>query len=82
VAVPPTPSLLVAPPPPAGGGEEDTDRNNILMTPRCQRWRSTAVVDFLHGESGGGNDNNVALAPALANADAADSGDCAIREGG
>ncbi len=25
------------------GGEEDTDRNNIPMAPRCQRWRSAAA---------------------------------------
>jgi hypothetical protein len=37
VAVPPTPSSH------AKGGEEDTDRNNIPMAPRCQRWRSAAA---------------------------------------
>jgi hypothetical protein len=39
-------------------------------------------VDFPRGESGSGEDNNVAAAAASTNVDAADSGDCAIREGG
>jgi hypothetical protein len=39
-------------------------------------------VDFPRGESGGGDDNDVAAATDLADADAADSGNCAIREGG
>ena len=39
-------------------------------------------VDFPRGESGGGDDNNVAAAAASADTDAADSGDCAIHEGG
>ena len=39
-------------------------------------------VDFPRGESGGGDGNDVAAAVASADADAADSGDCAICEGG
>ncbi len=39
-------------------------------------------VNFLRGESGSGNNNDVAAAPALANADAADSGKCVICEEG
>jgi hypothetical protein len=39
-------------------------------------------VDFPRGESGGGNDNDIAAAVALADADTADSGDCAICKGG
>jgi hypothetical protein len=39
-------------------------------------------VNFPRGESGSGNENDVTAATASADADTADSGDCAIREGG
>jgi hypothetical protein len=39
-------------------------------------------VNFPRGESGGGDDNDVTAAVASADADAADSGNCAICKGG
>ena len=39
-------------------------------------------LDFPRGESGSGDNNDVAAAAALADAGAVDSGNCTIREGG
>ena len=33
------------------GGEEDTDRNNIPMAPRCQRWRSATASTSCAGKA-------------------------------
>ncbi len=86
MAVPLTPSLLVAPPPTladnvegGGGGygpEQNPHGTKMPTGGICRR------IDFPRGESGGGNDNNVAAAAASADADTADSGNCGICEGG
>ena len=86
VAVPPTSSLL-APPPTnvgrrhrgGGGGDGPEQHPHGAEMPTVE---IRCGVNFPCGEYSSGNDNGVAAAAALADADAADSGNCTICEGG